>query len=119
MRFLRLMSENDDRTAERFRAVDKPADNVEVVGKGVEGDGKAADEDGVEDGGVGVVEVVGEGVEGEGEAADEDGVGDGGVGVGGGEGGGRRTRLPCRMWLRTEINTYQKLLFVFMCVAAF
>ena len=41
MRSLRIMSENDDRTAEWFRAVDKPADSVEVVGEGVEGAGEA------------------------------------------------------------------------------
>ena len=89
MRFLRIMSENDDRTAERFRAVeqDKPAGSVEFAGGGVQGEGKAVDKDKVEDGGVGVVEVVGEGVEGDGKAVNEDGVEDGGVGVGGGEGG--------------------------------
>ena len=31
-----------------------PAGSLEVFGEGVEGEGKAADEDGVEDGGVGV-----------------------------------------------------------------
>ena len=68
------MSENCDRTAER-------------------------DGGGVEDGGVDVVEVVGESVEGEGKAADEDGAEDGGWVSEEGK-GGRRTRLSCRMWLR-------------------
>ena len=36
MRLLRSMSKNDDRTVERSRAVDKPEDIVEVVGKGEE-----------------------------------------------------------------------------------
>ena len=58
VRLLRIMGENDDRTAER-------------------------DEGGVEDGGVGVVEVAGEVVKGERKAADEGSVEDGGVGVGG------------------------------------
>ena len=39
MRFLRVMSENDHRTAERSRAVDKPEGCVYVVG---EGEGKVA-----------------------------------------------------------------------------
>ena len=54
VRFLRIMSENEDRTAERSWAVDKPEGSIEVVGDSVEGEGKAADEDGVEDGGAGV-----------------------------------------------------------------
>ena len=54
MRFIRIISEDGDRTAERSRAVGKPAGSVEVVGEGVEGEGKAADENSVEDGGVGV-----------------------------------------------------------------
>ena len=33
MRFLRNMSENDDRREERSRAVEKPGDGVEVVGR--------------------------------------------------------------------------------------
>ena len=62
MRFLRILSENGNRTAERSRAVDKPGDSVEGF---EEGEGKAVDEDGVEDGGEGVGG-------GEGETADED-----------------------------------------------
>ena len=54
MRILRVMSEHDDRTAGTFWAVNMSADSVEVVGERVEGEGKAAVEDGVEDGGVGV-----------------------------------------------------------------
>ena len=42
MRFLRNMSENDDRTEERSRAVEKPEGDVEVVGGG---EGEAADEE--------------------------------------------------------------------------
>ena len=59
MRFLRIMSENDDRTEERSRGGAEP-EEVEVVGEEVVG----ADEDGVEEG-------IGEG---EGTAAAEDGV---------------------------------------------
>ena len=59
MRFLRIMSENDDRTEERSREGPEP-EEVEVVGEGVVG----ADEDAVEEG-------IGEG---EGTAAAEDGV---------------------------------------------
>ena len=41
----RIMSENDDQTEERSRAVDKPEDGVEAFGGG---EWEAADENGVE-----------------------------------------------------------------------